>query len=100
MKILGLTSSDRCPSVICELTDSEMDQFVGPRERRVGSTVNPLKRVELANDLINRVKVAGEVAKQLRALAELIDTVAPGIDAIVNPQPVADPALVGGCEPQ
>lgn len=73
-------------SAIVELSFRELEEFLGTNERpKVGNLCKPIERLELSNNIISRAASAKKTADQLRALAELIDTTVPGIDAIVNP---------------
>ena len=78
------------------MTNDEFDAFTGREyhERRaaVGSILKPQLLIETSNKVLRAAENAKSTAAQLRALAELIDTTIPGIDAIVNPPIEVTPA--------
>jgi hypothetical protein len=100
MKVIAYTSSDRdYGNAIVELTWKEMDEFLGGRIRPpVGCSADPCQRLATVNSIIERAKQATKMGEQLRALAALLDTTIPNIDAIVNPPPVVEQGAASDSE--
>ena len=93
MKVLAYTDSDHPwrSNAIVEMSVRELQTFIGDDRDQylpvIGIVCQPQKKLETANQIIRDATSAKNTASQLRSLAELIDTVAPGLDAIVNPRP-------------
>jgi hypothetical protein len=91
MRVLAYTDPNTdYGNAIVEMTKTELLVFLGldhyrPVYPKTGRDLKPNERLSVVNRILIAAAEGKKTAEQLRALAELIDTIAPGIDAIVDP---------------